>query len=264
MSATAAGSELHAVRVAKGAAHWLRCYRRMLRYDFASQRQWLPFLFIVQLLLSAGMAVLYGFYFATVPPRIAAFIVTGTPALAIIPLGFLSVPSVIADQKTAGTYDFVRSLPVPRMAAIASIATVYTALALPALVVAPVLASWRYGIHLSVSPLIVPAVLLTALMSTCVGAAIGHAVANPMVTNLIGNLLVFFVLLFSPIVFPASQFPHWLVEIHDWLPFYNMATVLRDGLSNGLATGVGRAYFVLAVWTLGGLGLAWHAVTRRG
>lgn len=246
-----------------GARHWLVSYRRMLHYDFASGRQWLPFVFVIQLLLSVGMAVLYGFYLPTIPHRLAVFIVTGTPALALIPLGFLFVPSMIGDQKTAGTYEFIRSLPVPRMAAVASTTTVFTLLALPGLALALALAAWRYGVHLVVSPLIVPAVLLTAVMATCVGAALGHAIRNPMITNLIGNLIMFFVLLFSPIVFPPEQFPDWLVRLQEWLPFYNMAIVLRDALSQGLTSGVGRAYTVLGLWTIASLTLTARIVTHR-
>jgi len=246
-----------------GLRYWLLSYRRMLHYDLVSQRQWLPFLFVIQLLLSSGMAVLYGFYLPAISPRIAAFIVTGTPALALIPIGFVSVPSVIADQKTAGTYDYVRSFPVPRMAAVASATTVFTLLALPGLMVALMLAAWRYGVDVTISPLIVPAVALTSVTATCVGAALGHAIRNPMVTNLVSNLMIFFTLLFSPIVFPPDQFPNWLVQIHEWLPFYPMATVLRDALSNGLVTGVGHAYAVLGAWTIVSLALTARVVAHR-
>lgn len=247
-----------------GTARWATSYRHMVRFELASQRQWLPFMLIIQILLSAGMAVLYGFYLPIIPPRLGAFIVTGTPALALIPIGFVSVPNVIVNRRIAGNYDFVRSLPVPRSTGIAATATVFTLLAIPGLVLALVLASWRYGVTLHVSPLIVPAVFLTSLMAASVGAALGHGISQPMLTNLIGNLLIFVVLLFTPVVFPPAQYPTWLVHLHEVLPFYNMAIVLRDALSTGLVTHVARSYAILIGWTAGGLALAGWVVSRRG
>jgi hypothetical protein len=42
------------------------------------------------------------------------------------------------------------------------------------------------------------------------GFGLAHAISDPRVTNLIGNVLIFFVLLFSPIIVPITQFPSWL------------------------------------------------------
>jgi ABC-2 type transport system permease protein len=246
-----------------GPLRWLHAYLWMLRFDVASTRTWLGFYVFIQMTMSAGTAVLYGFYLPHLTPRLATFIVTGTPALALIPIGFVALPSRLAEQKSAGSYEFLRSLPVPRSAAIASMATFFTALAIPGLVLALALASWRYGVTLSVSPLVVPAVLLTALVASSLGAGIGYGIANPIVTNLMANLVVFFVLLFSPVAFPPSQYPHWFVRIHEALPFYNMATVLRGALSSGLASGVGRAYAVLGAWTIAGLALSAAVTSRR-
>jgi ABC-2 type transport system permease protein len=86
----------------------------------------------------------------------------------------------------------------------------------------------------------------------------------PRVTNLIGNVLIFFVLLFSPIIVPISQFPDWLAAIHRVLPFHYMAVVIRDGLTTGLVTDVAQAYLVLSAWTLGSWLLAARAIGRRG
>ena len=150
------------------------------------------------------------------------------------------------------------------MAGVAATATVYTLLALPGLVLALVLAAWRYDVTLHVSPMIVPAILLTAVAASCTGAALGHAIPNPVITTLVTNLLVFFVLLYSPIVFPAEQYPHWLVVINDVLPFSNMATIIRGALSDGLVHDVGRAYAIVGAWTIVSVVVSHHVVSRRG
>ncbi|HET9654557.1 MAG TPA: ABC transporter permease [Kineosporiaceae bacterium] len=242
---------------------WWRAYLLMLRFDLSSQRVWLPMSVILQVLLGSGTAVIYGFYIPHLPARAVQFLVTGAPTAALIPVGLVMLPGLISQQRTAGTFDFVWSLPIPRSAGVASTLTVATLSALPGLVITLVLAGWRYGIELAVSPSVVPAVLLTALMSSSVGLAMAHLIGNPLVVNLITNVLVFVVLLFSPISFPLSQLPDWLADAHQVLPLYHMAVVVRAGLSDGLVHDVGTSYLVLLGWTVASwLGTSW-VVTRR-
>lgn len=251
-------------RVLRGPRRWLRAYLMMMRFDLRGLGQWLVIGVIVQTLMGAGAAVMYGFYLGDLPEAVAVFIATGVPALGLIPMGFVMVPNMVGQQRIAGTYDFLWSLPVPRLAAAASTFTVFTLMALPGFVTSLGVAVWYYGIDLQVSWLIVPAVLLTALMCASVGFGMAHAIENPVVINFIANMIIFFVLLFSPIIVPIAQFPDWLASIHRVLPFYHMAQVIRDALSNGFVTDVGTSYLVLGVWTLGGwMATAW-VVGRRG
>jgi ABC-type multidrug transport system permease subunit len=143
------------------------------------------------------------------------------------------LPASIADQRSRGTYDFTWSLPVPRSAAALSSMTVATVASLPAVVATVLVATWRYDVDLRLSWAFVAAVTLTALMTSSVGYGLGHAVKDPLLINLIGNLTIFFVLLFSPIVFPPEQLPGWLQAIHLVLPFQHMAATLRAGLTEG-------------------------------
>ncbi len=250
--------------VQTGLRRWLRSYRMMMRFDLRGLGPWLMIGIVVQILMGAGMAVMYGFYLGEVPPVIKTFLATGVPALALIPIGLVMVPNMVGQQRIAQTYDFVWSLPVPRLAAAASTFTVFTLMALPGVAAALGVGVWTYGINLDVSWRVVPAVVLTSLMSTSVGFGMAHAIKSPVVVNFITNMVVFFVLLFSPIVVPIGQFPDWLASLHRVLPFYHMAVVIRDGLSSGLVTEVGISYLVLAAWTAGGwIATAW-VVGRRG
>ncbi len=243
---------------------YLRSYLQMLRFDFASQRAWLPFTAIMQILLGAGMAVVYGFYVPHLPKRSLLYLVTGAPTLALIPVGLVMVPALVSQQKTEGMFDFIWSLPVSRVVSTASSLTIFTLVALPGSCVTVVLAAWRYQVNLSISPSVVPAVLLTALMSASVGTGLAHGINNPVVTNLITNALVFVVLLFSPIAFPRSQFPTWLADVHEVLPLYHMGVVIRAGLSNGLVSDVWLSYLVLVAWTCAGWSVTALIVGRRG
>jgi ABC-2 type transport system permease protein len=241
-----------------GAGHWLRSYRRMLRFDVTAARSWLYFSVGLQILIGAGMGVIYGIYLPQVPPRTAQFIVTGVPTLALIPIGFVLLPSIIGQHKTAGTYDFILSLPVPRSASVASTLTVFSLTAVPGAAAAIILAAWHYHVHLSPTPALLGAIILDTVMASSVGYAMVHAITKPVITNVITNTLLLVALLFSPIVFPPDHYPTWLVRIHEFLPIYPMAVVVRAALIPGLVTHLASAYAVVGAWTaLGWASAAW-------
>jgi ABC-2 type transport system permease protein len=246
-----------------GPGYWLASLRSMTRFEMGRARQWAALMVLVQILMGAGMALMYGFFYPRISPETALYITTGTPVLALIPIGFVLVPASVGQEKTAGTFDFTWSLPVPRSAQAVATFLLFTVLSLPGAVLALAVASWRYGVRLDVSPLIVPGVLLSALMAISVGFGMALAISNPLLINLITNALVFVVLLFSPIVIPASHFPEWLLAVDQALPFYNMAEVIRAGLSVGLVTDLTRSYLILLAWTMAGWAMTAWVVGRR-
>jgi len=242
-------------RVRQVHGHWLESYAAMLRFDIASQRTSLPGFLIMQILFGVGTAIIYGFYIGQLSREAALFIVSGAPALAVIAIGVVAVPSMVTDRQTAGTWDFIWSLPVPRSASVASTFTVYTGLTFPGIVVTLALASWRFGLHLHPTPMVIPAFLLGSLMATSVGFGTAQVIRNPLVTNVATNVLIFVVFLFSPVMFPIDQFPHWLAEVQRVLPIYPLAQVMRASITNGLVHNVSICYAILAGWTVA----AWTA-----
>ena len=249
--------------VGRGAAHWASSYLAMLRFDLAAQRNWLPMFLLMQVLFGAGMAVIYGFYIGHLPPGAALFIVSGAPALAVLTAGLIGVTMMVAERQQAGTWDFIWSLPAPRSAAVASSFTVFTLLAVPGIALTLALATWRYGVTLSVSPMAVPALLLSSLMATSVGFGMAQLIGRPLVTNAIVNALIFVVLIFSPVQFPISRLPLWLADVHRVLPIYYLAEVLRASVTRGLVHDTGLSYAVLGAWTLASWAAAAWVVGRR-
>ena len=242
----------------------VRAYWLMLRFDFLSNRAWLPMWLGVQMVLAVGASLMYGFYLPKLTPGAAAFIVTGSPTLALVPIGLVMLPFGVNMQRAARTFDFLWSLPVPRPVSVAATLTVFTLVSLPGIVVTLILASLRYDVELHVSPSIVPAVLLCSLMAASVGLGIAHGIRSALIGGLITNLLMFVALMFSPIAMPIEQFPAWLADLHRVLPLYHMAVVIRAGLTTGLVSDVGASYLILTAWTLGGLAAAGWVIGRRG
>lgn len=246
------------------ATSWPRAYWRMLAWDLADFRLHLPVLSAVLILQGAGFALGIGLLFSAMPEAAAVFLVTGAPVMNLITAGLIFEPQLVADQRTRGSYEFLQSLPVPRTAAALAWYTVALGTALPAVAITLVTGVARYHLQLTVTPMVVPAMLLTCLTGVLLGLAIAHGITVPMAAMLASTTLIFVMTGFSPVAFPAGQLPDWLASVNQWLPFGSMATIVRAGLVNGVATGVLRAYLVVAAWAVGSaLVVAWAQGRRR-
>jgi ABC-2 type transport system permease protein len=242
--------------------HWLRSYLLLLRWSAIRLRYLLPMILVIQTMMSIGIVIGFAFLLPSVDPATALHLTTGAPTLALITIGMVLAPQLVAEAKTAGTFAYNRTLPVPRTAVLGADITTWLVAGTPGLLLGLLVAVLRFDLTLRVSWLVVPAMLLVALTSTTVGFAIAYA-APPPVTNLVCQLLVFVSLMFSPINFPADRLPQWLQEIHRVLPFASMARAVRDTLTTppeGIAV---QPFLVLAAWCAAGLVITLRVMTRR-
>lgn len=246
-----------------GLPYWWGTYVAMLRWVLTQQRVLFWSVLFSQLLLGIGAALMYSFYLGTVDSVVAAYLVTGIPALSIIPVGFVMLPILVIQEKSRGTHEFTWSLPVPRLVPVAATFTIFTAIALPVAALSTGLAAWHFGTALQASAYTIPAALLVALMATSVGYGLAMAIPEPRITNLILNVVIFLVLLFSPIVIPIDRFPDWAATIHRILPFFHMSNLLRSTLTDGLAVEVATSLGALVAWTAVGWATVVRVVTRR-
>lgn len=249
--------------VGHGLAWGWHSYRSMLRWHLASLRVWVAVLAAVQVLSGVGLVLGISLFFKHIPTSAALFVSTGVPVINLVMVGLILGPQLVADQKASGTYEYLRSLPVRRSVNAAAWYTVCLVGGVPAMVVSLGVACLRYRLHLHVSGMIVPAVLLTAFAATMLGYAIAHAISNAMATRLITQLLVFVVFGFAPILFPINQMPRWLGALNWWFPFRHMAVVTRAALTPGPYPAVGTSYIVLVVWAAACACLAARALGRR-
>jgi ABC-2 type transport system permease protein len=241
---------------------WLRSYWLLMRWNLLRLRSALPLLFVVQTLLGAGVVVGFSFLVPQMDSATMLYLSTGAPTIVFITVGMVVLPQIVAQQKLTGIFDYVRAMPVPRLALLAADASVWIGVALPGVVAALAVAALRFHLSFTVSPLVVPAVCLVAATSVAVGYAIGYAV-KPAVTGIITQMVVVVALLFAPVNFPADRLPGWLAETHRWLPFTYMAQVVRDTLSVPPGGVPVAPFAILAAWSVAGLAVAYRVMTRR-
>jgi ABC-2 type transport system permease protein len=194
----------------------------------------------------------------------ALFLSTGAPTVLLTTVGLAIVPQGVARARADGSFGYLRSLPVPRGLLLLVDLVVWAVISLPAIGVSVLVAHLRYDLTFAFDwPLLIAAALLVTVTATAVGYAIAVSMP-PLLAQLVSQVLVFFVLLFSPITYPASQLPAWFASLHDYLPVRPAADLLRAGLASGTYAADWQDLAVLGVWCAAGVAVSIRALVRRG
>jgi ABC-2 type transport system permease protein len=225
--------------------------------------QFLPLAIVVQVLFAFGIVVGYPLLFPQIDRMTVLFLATGAPAITLITMGLVALPQVIAQGRIEGTHEYMRSLPIGRMVYLTADLLVWLAIVLPGVVFAIVVGTWAFDLSLSVSLLVVPAVLLVATTAAAVGYAMA-SVLPPLIAMLLTQVLVIGVLVFSPINFPADRLPEWLQAVHAVLPVQAMGEVIRGSLASETFPLDSGSFIVLGVWCVVALALSYLTLQRRG
>jgi ABC-2 type transport system permease protein len=235
----------------------------LIQWQLRRSAQSLPLLVLVQILLSVATIAGYGLLVGHPDHLAGLYLATGAPTVALITVGLVMTPQAVSQSRTEGSLDWLRTLPVPRSLFLVADLTVWTLIALPGLVLGIIAGAIRFDADLAPTWWLVPAALIVSLTSAAVGYAMASLLA-PTVAQLMSQVLVFVVLLFTPISFPADRMPDWAQNLHAWLPLEPMAQVIRSGLAPHDFTVPGRSWIVLAAWCLAAVIGAGAALRKRG
>jgi ABC-2 type transport system permease protein len=240
----------------------LRSYRLLVVWQARRMRMFLPLGIVVQGLFALGIVLGYPLLFPTMDRTTILYLATGGPVISLITMGLVAVPQLVSAAKTEGTLAYMRSLPIPRLVYLLADLTVWAAVVLPGVVFAVIIATVRFGLDLQISPLVVPSVILVALTATSIGYALASLVP-PMIAQMASQILVVFILMFSPLNFPADRLPGWLATVHSVLPIQAMGEVMRGTLASNTFPITLGAFALLGVWCVGSFAATSMVLTRR-
>src|SRR3954468_18918208 len=165
-----------------------RSYALLLRWDFLRRRRFLPTIIVVQTALAVGVVYGLAFLIPDVDPKSALYLSTGAPTLSMLILGLTVVPQEIAQAKLTGRLDWFSTLPISRLAPLASEITYWLLASLPGVVLALVVASSRFDFQLDISLAVVPALVLVAATASAVGYALAVA-SKPQLTQQVSSFV---------------------------------------------------------------------------
>jgi ABC-2 type transport system permease protein len=217
-----------------------------------------------QFFFGVGTVLGLGFVVPRIDSESALYLSTGAPALSLISLGLVLVPQLVATSRIEGSFEYMRSLPAPRMAYFAADLTVWMLATMPNVALAVYVGSAHYGFDLQISPLALPAFLLIGLTATNVGYAIALATPKAEAVGVITNVIVFSLFLFSPINFPVERLPDWLATLHHGLPAMHAADVVRGTLTDVYDKDLTLGFTVLGAWCILGFAVNYVVMHRRG
>ena len=240
----------------------LRSYWLLLVWQHQRFKRFLVMIVVIQVLLAVGIIYGLAFLIPHIDPKSALFLATGAPTVTLLLMGLTIVPQEVSQGKLTGRFDYLSSLPIPRLATLASDVTYWLFAQLPGAAIALVIASvrFRFGLHLRWS--LIPAVLLVAFTGACVGYALAMAL-HPQVSQQLSNFISIGILLFSPIDFPMARLPGFLQAVHRVLPVSYMADLLRWSLTGRFAERPGLALVVVGAWCAAGLAGSYRMAVKR-
>lgn len=240
----------------------LRAYGLLLLWQYLRYRKVIVMLVVIQVALAFGIVYGLAFLIPNIDPRTALFLSTGAPTMTLLVLGLTVVPQEVSQGKLTGRFDYLSSLPIPRLATLASDVTFWLLAQLPGTVLALVVSSARFDFGLDVSWTVVPALLLVALTGACVGYAMSM-VLKPQVAQQVTSFISIGILLFSPINFPIDRLPSAVEAVHRVLPVAYMGDLIRWSLTGKFVSAPGLAFAIVAAWCAAGLAVSYRTATKR-
>lgn len=240
----------------------LRQFGLMLQWQLRRSGQYLPLLIVVQTMLAVATVIGYGLLAGEVSESIGLYLATGAPTITLITVGLVMTPQSTVQARTEGSLDWLRTLPLPREIFLLADLAMWTLIALPGTVIGVIAGAVAFHVTLTVTWWLVPAALLVSLTSASLGYAIG-TLLQPMLAHLISQVLIFTVMLFTPISYPAERLPEWAQTVHQWLPLEPMAQVMRAALAPQAFHTDARTWLVLPGWCVLAVLGAGVALRRR-
>jgi ABC-2 type transport system permease protein len=240
-----------------------RSYLLMVRWQLLSARTILPFVLVIQIIIAVGTVFGLSYMYPSIDVISAKYIVTGATMMTLATLGLVMVPQSVAQMKEKKTFDYLWSLPLPRLVYLLADFTIWTAIVLPGVILSLAIGSAKYHFSLDISPLVVPAFLLIALTSVAVGMSFAHLSPSPVLTGVITNVIIFSLFLFSPVNFPIERLPFGVYHIHLVLPIKYMADLVRGTVTPGLVDNLGTAFAIVGAWCIVSMIILYRVFTRR-
>ena len=242
----------------------LRQYRDLTSMQLRSMREEIWFIALIQVVLSLGLVVGFGYLIPDISDATATFMITGTATQAIVTVGLVMLPQMLAQSKEEGRMEYFLTMPINREAYLASLVTVVGTIAMPGVAFCVLFGAWHYGVELHFDPRFVIVLVLGVVSLAGIGVAMAVYSPHQQVTNALTQLIIFFVLFFSPVLMPAEQLPWLLQQTAHLAPPTYTADAVRATLTELPGTHLGRSLLMMTGFAAASLGLSAAAIRRRG
>lgn len=240
----------------------LKQFRYVFQMQFLRNSGNLMFFAIIQIMVSLGIVIGFTYLFENPDDNAILFLATGAPTLIMIITGLVILPQQIANAKTEGYIEFIRTWPVNRALVLAADTLTWLIITIPGIAISTLCAYYMFDPGYNISWTILPILIISALTSIGVGYGFSYALP-PLASMALSQILIFGALMFSPINFPMERLPEWLQTLHHILPLYSMAEVMRASMAEGTFTADTQQYITLLIWGVLGYGGAIYILNKK-
>ncbi|WP_018930725.1 ABC transporter permease [Gracilibacillus lacisalsi] len=237
-------------------------YKYVFQMQFLRNAGFFIFMALLQILISIGIVIGFSYLMPNPDTETTLFLATGAPTIILIIAGMVILPQQIGTAKTDGYMEYMRTWPVNRSVILGADTTIWLLITLPGIIVSSIVAHLMFTPGYDISWTVVPAFLMIALTSIGVGYGFSYLL-SPTASMGISQIVVFGALMFSPVNFPMDRLPQWLQSLHEVLPIYSMAEVMRASLAASTFDATMGNYINLMVWCILGFGGAVFILNRK-
>ena len=239
-------------------------YFQLVRGLILINREMIWFVAMIEGALSVGLILGFGYFIPNITPTQALFLTVGAAAQTVITVGLVMLPQILSQEKAEGMLEYFLTLPLSREAYLLAEVTFVALVTLPGTAFAVVFGAWHYDLSMSVQPVVVLVTVLAVLSLAGVGVAMAVLSPFQQLTNVLTQLIIFYVLLFSPVMMPKEQLPSALQHVAAVMPTTYVADAMRASLTDLPGTHLARSLLVMAGFTIASLALSAVMIRRRG
>ncbi|WP_208586184.1 ABC transporter permease [Gracilibacillus suaedae] len=237
-------------------------YKYVFQMQFLRNAGFFIFMALLQILISIGIVIGFSYLIPNPDTETILFLATGAPTIILIVAGMVILPQQIGTAKTDGYMEYMRTWPVNRSVILGADTTIWLLITLPGIIISSIVAHLMFTPGYDISWTVVPALLMIALTSIGVGYGFSYLL-SPTASMGISQVVVFGALMFSPVNFPMDRLPEWLQSLHEVLPIYSMAEVMRASLAASTFDATMGNYINLMIWCVLGFGGAIFILNRK-
>lgn len=239
-------------------------YLTLSRMQLQMWRSEFIVLIVVQIAFTLGLVLGFGYLVPNISKTAALYLTTGTATQSVVTVGLVILPQVLSQSKAEGRLEYFLSLPISREAYLLSQLTVVAVISIPSAAGTVAFGTWYYGLSLSLSPLILLVVPLAILSLAGVGVMVAMLSPFQQLTNAITQLVIFYVLLFAPVLMPPDQLPWLLRHTAGFIPPTYAADAIRATVTSLPGTHLVKSLIVMAIFGAASTAVSSITVRHRG
>ena len=156
------------------------------------------------------------------------FLVPGLIGFAILVSPMFSLVNISSDYKKTKLFKQLSLTPLTKFEWLASKILWYVVLTIISFVLMVVVGITLYGANITLTPWLIPFLLLGPTLFASLGMLVGTVTKNPETAGVIGNIVTFPMMFLSGTFFPISIMPQYLQNIAHVLPLFYVI----EGLNN--------------------------------